>query len=156
MLPEFYKLSPAEVELMYKAPVLVCILIAGADGNIDNKEINGAITLTEKKQKRSKSHLLAFYNELGEDFEDKLKIVIQGFPTNVAERSPMLVEALTNINPILKKLDRNFAIEFYASLKEISSTIAQSSGGLLGMKKVGEEEAKYVHLPMIKDPSKFK
>ncbi|MBL7871770.1 MAG: hypothetical protein JNM78_09185 [Cyclobacteriaceae bacterium] len=154
MLPEFYKLLPAEVELMFKAPVLVCILIAGADGHIDNKEIKGAIALTEKKQKRSKSYLLAFYKELGEDFEDKLKIVIQGFPTNEAERSPMIVQALTKINPILKKLDHNFACEFYASLREIASAIAMSSGGLLGMKKVGDEEAKYVQLDMIKDPAK--
>jgi hypothetical protein len=154
MLQEFNKLSPAEVELMYKAPVLVCILIAGADGNIDNKEIKGAIALTEKKQNRSKSHLLPFYNELGQDFEDKLKIVIQEFPSSEAERSPLVVQALLGINPILKKLDRNFAIEFYSSLKEISSTIAESSGGLLGIKKVGDEEAKYVHLPMINDPAK--
>jgi len=154
MLQEFNKLSPAEVELMYKAPVLVCILIAGADGNIDNKEIKGAIALTEKKQKRSKSHLLPFYNELGQDFEDKLKIVIQEFPSSEAERSPLVVQALLGINPILKKLDRNFAIEFYSSLKEISSTIAESSGGLLGIKKVGDEEAKYVHLSMINDPAK--
>jgi hypothetical protein len=154
MLQEFYKLSPAEVELMYKAPVLVCILIAGADGNIDNKEIKGAIALTEKKQKRSKSHLLTFYNELGEDFEDKLKIVIQEFPSSEAERSPLIVQSLSSINPILKKLERNFAIEFYSSLKEIASTIAESSGGLLGMKKVGHEEAKYVHLSMINDPAK--
>jgi hypothetical protein len=154
MLPQFYKLSPAEVELMYKAPVLVCILIAGADGNIDNKEIKGAIALTEEKQKRSKSHLLAFYKELGEDFEDKLKIVIQGFPTSEAERSPLLIKELKSINSILKKLDRNFAIEFYASLQEIASTIAHSSGGLLGMKKVGDEEAKYVDLTMLTDPAK--
>ncbi len=154
MLPEFYKLSPAEIELMYKAPLLVCILIAGADGNIDNKEIKGAITLTEKKQKRSKSHLKAFYNELGEDFEDKLKIVIQGFPTNAKERSLLIEESLAKINPILKRLDSNFAIEFYASLKEIASTIAHSSGGLLGLKKVGDEEAMYLHLPMIIDPAK--
>ena len=55
MIPEFDKLSQSEIELMHKAPILVCILIAGADDNIDNKEIKGAIALTEKKQKRSKS-----------------------------------------------------------------------------------------------------
>ncbi len=139
---------------MYKAPVLVCILIAGADGNIDNKEIRGAIALTEKKQKRSKSHLLEFYKELGEDFEDKLKILIQGFPASEAGRSPLIVQELTNVNPILKKLDHDFAVEFYASLKEIASTIAHSSGGLLGMRKMGDEEAKYVLLPMLTDPAK--
>jgi len=153
MIPEFDKLSQSEIELMHKAPILVCILIAGADDNIDNKEIKGAIALTEKKQKRSKSKVLSFYRELGEDFEDKLKIVIQGFPISVEERSPLLVEELTKLNSVFKKLDHDFVIEFYGSLREIASEIAKSSGGLLGLNKVGDEEAKFVQLSMVKDPA---
>lgn len=155
MIPEFDNLSHAEIELMHKAPMLVCILIAGADDHIDNREIKKAIDLTEKKQKRTKSHLLAFYREVGEDFEDKLRIVIQDFPVEYKERSPLVVKSLAQINEVLKKVDRNFAKEFYKSLREIASEIAKSSGGLLGLKSVGEAEAKYVELPMLKDPATF-
>lgn len=155
MIPEFDNLSPTEIELMHKAPMLVCILIAGADDHIDNREIKKAIDLTEKKQKRAKSHLLAFYREVGEDFEDKLRIVIQEFPVEYIERSPLVVKSLAQINEVLKKVDRNFAREFYKSLREIASEIAKSSGGLLGLKSVGEAEAKYVELPMLKDPATF-
>lgn len=140
---------------MHKAPMLVCILIAGADDHIDNKEIRKAITLTEKKQKRAKSHLLEFYKEVGEDFEDKLKIVIQGFPFNVEERTPLVIESLEHIDGVLKKVDRNFAIEFYRSLREIAKEIANSSGGVLGLKSVGDEEAKLMELPMVKDPASY-
>ncbi|MBK8292958.1 MAG: hypothetical protein IPK96_20495 [Flammeovirgaceae bacterium] len=42
MIPEFEELSQAEIELMHKAPILVCILIAGADDHIDNREIKKA------------------------------------------------------------------------------------------------------------------
>ena len=155
MIPEFDKLSQAEIELMHKAPMLVCILIAGADDHIDNKEIRKAITLTEKKQKRAKSHLLEFYKEVGEDFEDKLKIVIQGFPVDVEERTPLVIESLEQIDGVLKKVDRNFAIEFYRSLREIAKEIANSSGGVLGLKSVGDEEAKLIELPMVKDPASY-
>ncbi len=155
MIPEFDKLSQAEIELMHKAPMLVCILIAGADDHIDNKEIRKAITLTEKKQKRAKSHLLEFYKEVGEDFEDKLKIVIQGFPVDVEERTPLVIESLEHIDGVLKKVDRNFAIEFYKSLREIAKEIAISSGGVLGLKSVGDEEAKLMELPMVKDPASY-
>jgi len=155
MIPEFDKLSHLEIELMHKAPMLVCILIAGADDHIDNKEIKKAIELTEKKQKRAKSHLSAFYKEVGEDFEDKLRIVIQGFPVEGTERSPLVVQSLTQINEVLKKVERNFAKEFYKSLREIASEIAKSSGGLLGLNSVGDAEAKYVELPMLKDPATF-
>jgi hypothetical protein len=155
MIPEFDNLSHAEIELMHKAPMLVCILIAGADDHIDNREIKKAIDLTEKKQKRAKSHLLAFYREVGEDFEDKLRIVIQDFPVEYKERSPLVVKSLAQINEVLKKVDRNFAKEFYKSLREIASEIAKSSGGLLGLKSVGEAEAKYVELSMLEDPATF-
>ena len=155
MIPEFDNLSPSEIELMHKAPMLVCILIAGADDHIDNREIKKAIDLTEKKQKRAKSHLLAFYREVGEDFEDKLRIVIQGFPVESTERGPLVVKLLTPINEVLKKVDRNFALEFYKSLREIASEIAKSSGGLLGLNSVGDAEAKYVELPMLEDPATF-
>ncbi len=155
MIPEFNNLSHAEIELMHKAPMLVCILIAGADDHIDNREIKKAIDLTEKKQKRAKSHLLAFYREVGEDFEDKLRIVIQDFPVEYTERSPLVVKSLAQINEVLKKVDRNFAREFYKSLREIATEIAKSSGGLLGLKSVGEAEAKYVELSMLKDPATF-
>lgn len=155
MIPEFDRLSQAEIELMHKAPMLVCILIAGADDHIDNKEIRKAITLTEKKQKRAKSHLLEFYKEVGEDFEDKLKIVIQGFPVDVEERTPLVIESLEQIDGVLKKVDRNFAIEFYRSLREIAKEIANSSGGVLGLKSVGDEEAKLIELPMVKDPASY-
>ena len=155
MIPEFDKLSQAEIELMHKAPMLVCILIAGADDHIDNKEIRKAITLTEKKQKRAKSHLLEFYKEVGEDFEDKLKIVIQSFPVDVEERTPLVIESLEHIDGVLKKVDRNFAIEFYKSLREIAKEIANSSGGVLGLKSVGDEEAKLMELPMVKDPASY-
>jgi polyribonucleotide nucleotidyltransferase len=155
MIPEFDNLSQSEIELMHKAPMLVCILIAGADDHIDNKEIGKAITLTEKKQKRAKSHLLEFYKEVGEDFEDKLKIVIQGFPVEVDERAPLVTESLAQINAILKKVDRKFALEFYKSLREIATEVAKSSGGVLGLKSVGDEEAKHVELTMVKDPATY-
>jgi tellurite resistance protein len=153
MIPEFNSLSSKEKELMHKAPMLVCILIAGADGRIDQKEIREAIEFATDRQKSKKSGLYDFYNEVGSDFEDKLKIVIQGFPSKVKERTPRVIKELTQLNEIIAKLDKKFSVDFYNSLKEIAVEIAESSGGLLGLKSVGDEEAQYLSLSMIKDPS---
>ena len=153
MIPEFDKLSAAETELMLKAPILACILIAGADGNIDRKEIRGAIELAQKKQTRATANLLEYYRYVGEDFEDKLKILIQSYPAKAPQRNPVLVDELSRLNKILPKLDKSFALAFYHSIKEIAQKMAEASGGLLGLNKIGEEEAKYLGLPMIKDPS---
>jgi hypothetical protein len=153
MMRELEKLLPSEADLMLKAPLLVCILIAGADDDIDRKEIKKAIQLTQEKQRRSKSKLIEFYQLMAEDFEDKLKVLTQSFPARATQRGPAIATELEGLNAILQKISKPLALEFYKSLLEIAQKIASSSGGLLGMKSVGSEEAKYVSLSMIKDPA---
>ena len=72
MLTELQKLSTSETELMMKAPLLVCILIAGADNEIDKTEINGAIELIEKG--KFIGSLNEYYKEVAEDYEEKFKL----------------------------------------------------------------------------------
>jgi hypothetical protein len=153
MIPEFDSLSLYEVELMHKAPILVSILVAGADGKIDQSEISSAVSLATKKHVPGTSRLVEFYDEVGTDFEDKLKIVIQSFPVKEKLRTPKVIAELTQLNEIIGKLDKEFSCEFYESLKEIATEVAQSSGGILGMNKVGEAEAKYLSLDMIRNPA---
>lgn len=151
MIKEFEGLTDIEMELMLKAPVLVCILIAGADGTIDKKEIKEAIAQTQKK---NKSLLSAYLREVSQDFEDKLKILIQSYPYESTQRNPILIDELGQLNGLWKKLDKSFSLQFYQMLKELAVKIAGSSGGLWGMKSVANEEAKYIQLPMINDPAK--
>jgi hypothetical protein len=153
MIPEFDRLSGSEMELMFKAPILACILIAGADNDIDNKEIRGALTLANNKHRKGKAKLMSFYQIVNEDFEDKLKITIQSYPIESTQRTPLIVEELAALNSILPKIEKSFANEFVISLRELAMGIAQSSGGILGLKSIGSEEAQFVNLPMIKDPS---
>lgn len=155
MLAQLARLTPSESDLVLRAPLLVCILIAGADNDIDRKEIQKAIELANKKQKRANSHLLEFYKVVGEDFEDKLKVLIQSYPYEATQRNPLITLDLQELNKVLSKIDKSIALEFYHSLREIAQKIAESSGGLLGMKSIGNEEAKYVNLPMITDPSTY-
>jgi hypothetical protein len=151
MIKEFEKLSDQETELMLRAPFLVCILIAGADGTIDKKEIKEAITVTQKN-KKTIGILAGYFKELSEDFEDKLKITIQGYPYESTQRAPILIGELVELNKIFPKLDKTFAKSFYDTLLELAEKIASSSGGVLGIKSVGSEEAKYLQLPMIQKP----
>lgn len=155
MLAQLARLAPSESDLVLKAPLLVCILIAGADNDIDRKEIRKAIDLANKKQKKADSRLVEFYKIAGEDFEDKLKVLIQAYPYEATQRNPLITMDLQELNPVLRKIDRAIASEFYQSLRDIAQKIAESSGGLLGMKSIGNEEAKYVNLPMITDPSTY-
>src|SRR5437879_4028338 len=113
MIPPLDSLTTEEQEFMHKAPILVCILIAGADGDIDRDEIKGAMSQARKRQKNSSDSMTQLYSEIGEDFEDKLKVLLQYYPLEVSQRNPMLVEELGRLNQLLPKIDRDFSVQFY-------------------------------------------
>ncbi len=151
MVAELSKLSSSELEIVYRAPLLVCILIAGADGNIDRKEIKKAINIVQKKQKGSDS-VSVLFKEIAQDFEDKLKVLEQSYPYEATQRTPLLIEELNGLNSLWSRLPSLFAKSYYDILLMLAQEVATSSGGLLGMKSIGSEEARLVKLSMIRNP----
>lgn len=152
MIPAFQSLRDHEIELLLKAPLLASILIAGADGHIDHKEMKQAIQQAQKNASRARASLTEFYKMAGEDFEDKLKILIAGYPLESEARNQLIVDELTLLNSIFKKLPKTFAQDLYQSLCDLAQRVATSSGGVFGMNTVGQEEAKWVKLPMLQPP----
>ena len=155
MMKELENLSPDELQLIYDAPILVCILIAGADDNIDNNEIRKSISTAKENSKASRAHLFDYYQEVAKNFEEKLSNSIKQFPPKASERDPILVNELKKLNDVFTKIDKTFAIVFHSSLKQIAVKIAKSSGGVMGISAISKEEAKYIELPMLQDPSRL-
>lgn len=153
MIEEFKNLTQEEVEVMIKTPVLVSILIAGADDDIDRNEINKAVSLSKSKQTGARPDLIEYYRVTGKDFETRLNAAINSYPSDAAERNPLIIAELEKLNHILPKLDPNFAAEFYFSIRDAAKKIAESSGGLLGYMAIGYEESKLIDLHMIKNPA---
>lgn len=154
MIQEFESLSQGERELMYSLPVYVAVLIAGADGDIDNKEVSRANNLASDKLKHARKDLIPYYQQANENFEDKLKMAIANLPSGTPERQKYLVEKLKESNESFAKLPKKYAVALYASLKEIAKKIAEASGGVFGYMSIDFEESKLIELKMIKDPSK--
>ena len=152
MVSAFQNLSEEEIELMLKVPLLVTILIAGADGNIDKAEVKEAISIAKGKRTRARKDLQEFYSDVAQDFEDKLKAMIHNMSTNQNERAEEITGQLTKVNDILAKLDHTYAIKFYESTKDLAKKIAEASGGILGYMSIGYEESKLINLNMIKKP----
>lgn len=151
MASELKRLAPEELDLLNRAPILVSILIAGADGNIDRNEIEGAVQTAQKKSK-GKSALQAYYQEVVTDFEDKLKVILHSYPADAEKRNTTISSELAGLNTIFKKIEGPLPADIYDSLKSLSMNIAKSSGGLFGLKSIGPEEAKYIDLKMISPP----
>ncbi len=145
-------LSPAEKDTLFEAPVLVAILIAGADNDYDKSELQRAVELTHDKKITARRDLVEFYKVVGEGFEDKLKVKIHSLPADAQSRNPLLIADLEKLNSILPKLEQEFANDFYWSLRGMADKIAHASGGLLGYMAVGYEESKLIGLDMINEP----
>ncbi len=154
MIPELKNLREDEVEALVKAPVLVSILIAGADDNIDKNEIKEAIAVAKSKQTRAREGLVEFYKMVADDFENELHRQISTLPGTAAERTPVITKELKRLNRIMVKLDKVFATKLYGSFKDMAKRVAEASGGILGYMSVSYEEAKLLELGMINDPSK--
>ena len=145
-------LTPGEKDTLFEAPVLVAILIAGADNDYNKAELQRAIELTHDRRITARRDLLEFYELVGEGIEDKLKVKMHKLPSEAAKRNPVIIEELAKLNDILPKLNSEFANDYYWSLRSMADKIAQASGGLLGYMSVGYEESKLVGLEMINEP----
>jgi hypothetical protein len=152
----FSVLQEDEKKAMYRAPILVSVLIAGADDRFDKKEIKEAIHLSKLKISKSREILKEFYHVVGEEFNIKLSDEIDSLPSKASKRNPVIIAELEKLNKILPKLDRNYAIQFYESIKDIAKRIATASGGVLGYMTIDHHERKLMDLKMIKDPAKYK
>ena len=148
-------LSEEEKLFLQKAPVLVAILIAGADNKIDKSEIKEALRISRYKPIKARILLKDFYSSIGDEFEYNLIEEIASLPREARKRTPVIVEELKKLNSILPKLDRKFAIQFYESMKDIAEKIAKASGGVLGYISVDYEESKLMELKMIKNPASY-
>jgi hypothetical protein len=154
MIAELSHLSKPEQEIVYKAPLLVSILIAGADGSIDRREIHEGFQLMVKKSRSGSSAVAALFKEISQDFEDKLKLLMQQYPYEHTRRNLLISEDIARLNEVMQKLDNRFAIELYKSLLLLAETVAKASGGFLGIKKIAEEEQRFISLPMLHNPAR--
>lgn len=152
MIVELSHLSKAEQEIVYKAPLLISILIAGADGMVDRREIRQGWRLAEKKSRASSSAVALLFKEISLDFEDKIKLLMQEYPYDPSQRNQLVAEDIAKLNEVIPKLNKRFAIEFYNSLLLLAETVAKASGGFLGLKKIGKAEQRFISLPMLQRP----
>ena len=153
MVKEFENLREDEIDVLFKAPIHVAILIAGADGEIDKSERKEAIAIARNRQSRSREQLNEYYKAI--DFDTEFEKLVANLPSGTEERNMTIIRELRKLNFILPKIDRAFSIKLHASLKDLAKKIAEASGGVMSYLTISYEEAKLMELKMLKDPSTF-
>ena len=156
MIPEFGRLDEEEQKIMAMLPVWVTLLIAGADNNIEDREIGKAVELIFSKHDESQHALASYYQLIARDIEIELKGYRAVLPEGQQERLAIITEKLAQANTLWPKIDQTFAAGLYESLKELANAVAEASGGFLGYGSVSPEEAALAELKMLQDPGKLK
>ncbi|MEL6864844.1 MAG: hypothetical protein AAFP19_10505 [Bacteroidota bacterium] len=152
MIQELEALNSTETELMLDAVPLVTVLIAGADGKIDTKELSWSAKITEIRSYSYHDSLRPYYTKVGENFSEKVQALIEQFPNEVEQRNAAISSQLEGLNTIFPKLDPNFARRFYKSLLSFAEHVAKASGGFLRFGNVSKVEKDLLGLPMIEEP----
>ena len=150
-MKHFESLTPGELDVLENAIPQIAILIAGADGDINEKETDWASKLTHIRTYNSSEDLHEFYKQIDADFKIKFAELIKFSSIQLDVRQAKLSENLAKINPILAKLDNKTAYHLYDSFLTFAKSVANSSGSILGFHVFDSNVKKWIGLPMI-DP----
>lgn len=149
MVEQFNSLTEEEFEKLKDAIPLITVLIAGADGNIENNQLDWANKVTKIRSYNMKDEMKTFYLEVGKTFTERLQYFVDAFPTNVSDRTKLISDRLSHLNSILAKLEPELGARFYKSFTSFAVHVAKASGGFFGFFSINKDEAKLIGLPMI-------
>ncbi len=148
-MTEYFKvLSDAEFDQLKDAISLITVYIAGADGKIDEDELQWAEKITTIRGYSTPDGLKGFYEEVGLDFHDRVAKYVEDL-SDLEVRNRTVEQKLSELNPILAKLDTKLGAALYSSYTSFATHVAKSSGGFLGFFSIGPEEKAVLGLKMI-------
>jgi hypothetical protein len=148
-MEHFENISQEELQVLENAVSQIALLIAGADGTIDQEEMDWAAKLTHIRAYSGEKSMQRFYTEVEANFNIKLRDLMKLGAQNLTERQAALTASIAQVNPILAKLDADTAYNVYHSYVTLAKSVAKSAGGILGFGSISGAEEKLIGLSMI-------
>ena len=127
MIKQLEKLKSDELELLYKAPVLVSVLASCSFNKVNKIQKADAIKLAHLKTFTAVSLLVPYYIEVEKKFTELFDAAIDKyFPFDEAKRISLKKE-MDKVNLVIEKLDITFARALHKSLKKYASHVKHST-----------------------------
>lgn len=149
MLEGFQHLTGEEIDALVQAPVLITILVGGADGELDREERVWTERLLRARTYANPNLVNDYYRVVAEDFLTKLETALSELPGDTEERNAQIAEKLGALNPVLAKLDTSLAAALYKSFISLAEETAKASGGFLRIGAISAAEHQWIKLPML-------
>jgi len=151
MIEGFGKLSDSQIQITKDAIAWITVLIAGADGSIEDEETKWAAKVTKIRGYSNPNELTPFYNAVGVEYQAKLNSLLAHIPEDKQARKELLSRKLEQLNDILPLLDNNLGHHLLSSYRSFAKHVAKASGGFLGFFSISSEESKLLDLPMLQE-----
>lgn len=149
MIKNIDSLSPEKQKVLYDAIPYVTLLVAGADGIIEDAELERGEKIAHIRGFRFHAEWQEYYQKVDENLHERLMELIRLLPRDPEKRQEVISGELSKVNDILPLLDPKHAKHFYDGLLSFARYVAKASGGIIGWMSIGPKEAKVVDLPMI-------
>jgi hypothetical protein len=148
-LEGFNHLTAAEFDILIESSALVTVLIGASDGELDREEHLWSEKLMRTRTYNNAKYLNDFYRIAAEGFWVRVQSIMAHYPKDIAARNEAISTKLSELNPVLTKLDLKTAAHIYKGLLALAEEVAEASGGFLRIGAINAEEAKWVKLPML-------
>ena len=153
MIKSIESLPAEKQKILYDAIPYVTLLVAGADGVIDDAELQQGEKIAHIRTFHFHQEWQEYYKKVDEHLHERLLELIRTLPRETQQRQEAISAELSKLNEILPLLEPKHAKHFYDGLLSFARHVAKASGGVIGWVSIGPKEAKVTDLPMI-DPIK--
>ncbi|GAA5220573.1 hypothetical protein [Membranihabitans marinus] len=150
MNEKFKGITESEYLQLIKAISDITVLIAGADGKIEDSETEWANKITKIRSYNLPKALSEYYKQVGLTFSDDVDQLVSEFRADSEKTSNLIKLRLAHLNDIFSKIEnKTLAYELYQSFLSFAKHVARSTGGFLGWGAIGSKEDQVVDLKMI-------
>ena len=126
MVKQFENLTSEEAELLYKAPVLMSVLVSSSYNKINQTQKNDAIKLAHLRTFTSPPLLHSYYQEVEKIFKEEFdKTTAAYFPFDEAKRAELQAE-IARVSQVISKLDSYYAQVLNKSLEDYAKHVKKS------------------------------
>ena len=127
MIKQFEKLTTDERSLLYKAPVLVSVLVSCSFNEVNKNQEADAIKLAHLKSFTAIPLLLPYYGEVEKTFKEQFETAIKKyFPFDEAKRNELKGE-IDKVNLVIGKLDNEYALALHKSLEGYANHVKKAA-----------------------------